>query len=253
MLNTFVSSQTVRFGSARIAVASFSILAHAGFITLAAVESGPSATVAPNPNAAMMPAERIMFVTAREIAHVTAGPTAKPVARAAKAPRLVVPDLSKLQVVSDNSLTTLAKVPDVDTDIDLNSRITDARDFGDADPAALVSRSSMYALAHPGPNGAYTEDVVEKTVWPMSDNPHPRYPSDLQRAGVEGSFMVQFVVDSTGRVDAKTLAFPQNTQPGFLRAIKDALLRSRFLPAELAGIRVRQLVQQQFSFVLVRR
>ena len=253
MVNTFVSSQTMRFGSARIAVASFSILAHAGLITLAAVESGPSATLAVNPNVATIPAERLMFVTAREITHVTARPAAHAVARAARAPRLVVPDLSKLQVVSDNSLTTLPKVPDVDPDIDLSSRITDAKDFGDADPGALVSRSSMYALAHPGPNGAYTEDVVEKTVWPMADNPHPRYPSELQRAGVEGSFVVQFVVDSTGRVDAKTLAFPQNTQPGFLRAIKDALLRSRFLPAELAGIHVRQLVQQQFSFVLVRR
>jgi TonB family protein len=253
MLNTFVSSQSVRFGSARIAVASFSIIAHAGLITLAAVESGPGATVALNSNAAIVPAERLMFVTHRAIIHVAARPAANAVARAARAPRLVIPDLTKLQVLSDNSLATVAKVPDVPMDVDLTSRITDTKDFGDADPAALVSRSSMYALAHPGPNGAYTEDVVEKTVWPMSGNPHPRYPDDLQRAGVEGSFVVQFVVDSTGRVDAKTLAFPQNTQPGFLRAIKDALLRSRFLPAELAGIRVRQLVQQQFSFVLVRR
>jgi hypothetical protein len=38
----------------------------------------------------------------------------------------------------------------------------------------------------------------------------------------------------------------------FLRAVKEALLRSRYLPAELAGTRVRQLVQQQFSFVIVR-
>lgn len=252
MFNTFVSSQTIRFGTARVAVASFSVLAHVGLITLAAVKSGPGA-VAPGPYVAPTHAEHIQFVTVRDVAHMTARPAANAVAKAAKPARLLVPDLSKLQVVSDNSLTNLPKVPDVDTDVDLTSRITEAKDFGDADASALVSRSSMYALAHPGPNGAYTEDVVEKTVWPLANNPHPRYPDDLQRAGIEGSFVVQFVVDSTGRVDAKTLAFPENTQPGFLHAVKEALLRSRFLPAELAGIRVRQLVQQQFSFVIVRR
>jgi protein TonB len=253
MFDTFVSSQTIRLGASRVAVASFSVLAHVGLITLAAVNSGPSAVIT-NRNVALVPAEHLVFVTARDVAHIAAAPIAKKaVARAPKAARLVVPDLSKLQVLADNELTTVAKVPDVNTDVDLTSRISDAKDFGDADPDALVSRSSMYALAHPGPNGAYTQDVVEKTVWPMADNPHPRYPDELQRAGVEGTLVVQFVVDSTGRVDAKTLAFPDNAQPGFLRAIRDALLHSRFLPAELAGIRVRQLVQQQFSFVLIRR
>jgi len=252
MFQTFVSSQTIRFGTARVAVASFSVLAHAGLITLAAVNSGPGAAIM-NSKVAVIPAEHLVFVTAREIAHVAATPSANAVIRGPKAARLVVPDLSKLQVVADNTLTNLATVPDINTDVDLTSRISDAKDFGDADPAALVNRSSMYALAHPGPNGAYTEDVVEKTVWPVAGNPHPRYPDDLQRAGVEGTLVVQFVVDSTGRVDAKTLAFPDNAQPGFLRAIRDALLHSRFLPAELAGIRVRQLVQQQFSFVLIRR
>jgi TonB family protein len=110
----------------------------------------------------------------------------------------------------------------------------------------------MYALSHPGRDGAYTSDVVERIAWPHRDNPRPRYPSELQRAGVEGSFFVQFVVDSTGKVDEKTLAFPRDAQPGFLRAVKDALLRSRFFPAELAGMRVRQLVQQQFTFVIAR-
>jgi TonB family protein len=253
MFQTFVSSQTIRFGTGRVAVASFSVLAHAGLITLAAVNSGPSAALV-NPNVAIVPAEHLVFVTARELTtHVAARPSVSAAAKAPRAPRLVVPDLTKLQVLADNTLTTIPKVPVINTDVDLTSRISDAKDFGDADADALVNRSSMYALAHPGPNGAYTQDAVEKTVWPMADNPHPRYPDELQRAGVEGTLVVQFVVDSTGRVDAKTLAFPDNAQPGFLRAIRDALLHSRFLPAELAGIRVRQLVQQQFSFVLIRR
>src|ERR1051325_6996930 len=162
MFQTFVSSQTIRFGAGRVAVASFSVLAHAGLITLAAVNSGPSAA-AVNPNVAVVPAEHLVFVTAREMmAAVSARSSVSAAAKAPKAARLVVPDLSKLQVLADNTLTTVAKVPDVNTDVDLTSRISDAKDFGDADPDALVNRSSMYALAHPGPNGAYTQDAVEK-------------------------------------------------------------------------------------------
>jgi TonB family protein len=143
-------------------------------------------------------------------------------------------------------------VPDALADIDFSGRITDTHDFSDADTKSLLGGSAMYALSHPGRDGAYTSDVVERIAWPHRDNPRPRYPSELQRAGVEGSFYVQFVVDSTGKVDEKTLAFPKDAQPGFLRAVKDALLRSRFFPAELAGMRVRQLVQQQFTFVIAR-
>ena len=98
---------------------------------------------------------------------------------------------------------------------------------------------------------AYGADVVEKIAWPRN-NPQPRYPDVLKRDGVEGSFVVEFVVDSTGRVDEKTMSFPSTAHPMFLRAVRDALLHSRYFPAELAGVRVRQLVQQQFSFVLVR-
>jgi periplasmic protein TonB len=135
---------------------------------------------------------------------------------------------------------------------DFSSRITSESDFGKVDTHALVDASTMWALTHPGKHGAYTQDVVERVAWPHRDNPRPRYPSELQRAGVEGSLLVEFVVDSTGRVDEKTLTFPTDAQPGFLRAVRDALLHSRFFPAELAGMRVRQLVQQQFTFVIAR-
>ena len=59
-------------------------------------------------------------------------------------------------------------------------------------------------------------------------------------------------VESRPAVKSRKAAFPNDAQPGFLRAVKDALLRSRYFPAELAGMRVRQLVQQQFTFVIAR-
>jgi protein TonB len=171
---------------------------------------------------------------------------------AARVAKLLVPDLNKLQVAVDATLAVMPKVADVPVDLDIGAPKTNPNDFGPVNTEDLVKSGASYALAHPGPQGAYTSDVVERTAWPVEDNPHPRYPAQMQRQGVEATFLVQFVVDSTGRVDEKTLDFPKTTHPAFLKAVRDALLRSRFLPAELAGVRVRQLVQQQFTFVIAR-
>lgn len=248
MVHAFVSSQAARFGAARLGVASFSVITHASLITFAVVTSGPRPFSVSD--ARTIPVEQLHFVsTAELVAHGATGTLARAVK---KAVRVLVPDMSRLQVVTDASLAALAKLPPVPTEIDLSSRITSESDFGEVDTGTLVDASAMWALTHPGKHGAYTQDVVERVAWPHRDNPRPRYPAELQRAGVEGSLLVQFVVDSTGRVDEKTLTFPNDAQPGFLRAVRDALVRSRFFPAELAGMRVRQLVQQQFTFVIAR-
>lgn len=250
MLHIFASTP-IRLGAARFAVTTVSVVAHAGLITLAAVASGRSSSLG-SPERHIVPAEHVIFLPVRANAAPTRTTVGAVVHATRNVVRLVVPDLTKLQVVADASLAVLPKVPDTITDLDVSGRASDAHDFDGADTHTLVDQSSMYVLTHPGPNNAYTQDVVEKTAWPMRDNPRPNYPSELQRRGIEGSFVVQFVVDSTGRVDAKTLSFPSDAQPMFLRAVKEALLRSRYLPAELAGTHVRQLVMQQFSFVIIR-
>ena len=250
MVHAFVSSQAARFGAARLGVASLSVITHASLITFAVVTSGPRQFSVSE--ARTIPVEQLHFVSTAERVRESRGTTGV-LARAVKRTvRLLVPDMSRLKAVTDASLAALAKLPPVTTDIDLSSRITNESDFGEIDTGALVDASAMWALSHPGKHGAYTQDVVERVAWPHRDNPRPRYPAELQRAGVEGSLLVQFVVDSTGRVDEKTLTFPNDARPGFLRAVRDALVRSRYFPAELAGMRVRQLVQQQFTFVIAR-
>ena len=198
------------------------------------------------------PRERLVFVHARDFEHRAVTVRKGALARAAKeAVSFLVPDLTQLRVAVDASLASLQKVPETPT-LEIAARTSDPKDFGDVSTHDLLGGSVMYAMTHPGKGNAYGADVVEKIAWPEKGNPKPRYPEDLQRQGVEGSFVVEFVVYSTGRVDEKTLNFPSATHPSFLRAVRDALLHSRFFPAELAGMRVRQLVQQQFSFVLIR-
>jgi hypothetical protein len=62
----------------------------------------------------------------------------------------------------------------------------------------------------------------------------------------EANFVVTFVVDSTGRVDSQSLEFPAVARQVFVDAVRRALGRSRYRPAEMDGRRARQLVQQAF-------
>jgi protein TonB len=226
-----------------------SVAAHGALIAMAALYSGRTVTLDALP--LITPPEELIFIKAHDFEHRAITIRRGVLARAAmKAAALMVPDLSRLRIAVDASLAVIPKVTSPTLDVD--TRTADASDFGPVNTSELLGGSVMWALSHPGKNGAYTSDIVEKVAWPQKDNPRPRYPDMLKRQGVEGSFVVEFVVDSTGRVDEKTMQFPTATHPMFLRAVRDALLHSRYFPAELAGMRVRQLVQQQFSFVLVR-
>jgi protein TonB len=98
-----------------------------------------------------------------------------------------------------------------------------------------------------------TEHFVDRPVVAMPGSASPRYPSLLQSAGVEGDVRAQFVVDTLGRVENGSVRILDTTHPSFADAVRDALARARFVPAEAGGRKVRQLVEQPFSFKLNRR
>ena len=64
--------------------------------------------------------------------------------------------------------------------------------------------------------------------------------------------MAQFVVDTTGRADMSTLRILQSDHQLFSDAVRQVLPKLRFIPAEVGGTKVRQLVQQPFRFGLSR-
>jgi protein TonB len=100
--------------------------------------------------------------------------------------------------------------------------------------------------------GVYTSELVEKVVAPRPGNPVPAYPASLRAAQIEGSVVARFVVDTTGRVEAASINFPEATHLLFGEAVRQSLLRSRYLPAVVADHTVRQLVEQRFAFTLTR-
>ena len=94
------------------------------------------------------------------------------------------------------------------------------------------------------------EFQVEKPVVLQSGTVMPKYPDILRQAGVEGEVLVSFVVDEQGSADAASFKVIRATHELFATAVKQALPAMRFVAAELGGKKVKQMVQQPFSFTL---
>lgn len=85
--------------------------------------------------------------------------------------------------------------------------------------------------------------VVESAV--------PAYPPALLARSVEGRTVVQFVVDTLGRVETGSFAVLETTHAEFAEAVRAALPEMRFTPATVSSHKVRQLVQQPFVFKIL--
>ncbi|HEX6533906.1 MAG TPA: energy transducer TonB [Gemmatimonadaceae bacterium] len=118
-------------------------------------------------------------------------------------------------------------------------------------PLAAFAQQSRGSDGGSGPNTsqAYFEFQVEKPALPREGNPRPRYPASLLRRGIPGEVLAQFVVDTNGKADVSTFVILRASDSTFVRPVREIIPRLRFYPAEVAGQRVRQLVQQSFLFV----
>src|SRR5205814_1790548 len=97
-------------------------------------------------------------------------------------------------------------------------------------------------------NQTYFEFQVEKPVVQAPGSPGPRYPDILRSAGVEGEVLAQFVVDTLGHAEKGSLKILKTTHELFAQAVQNALPNMKFIPAEVGGRHVKQLVQQPFTF-----
>ncbi|WP_310571429.1 energy transducer TonB [Gemmatimonas sp.] len=101
-------------------------------------------------------------------------------------------------------------------------------------------------------NDVFLESEVERPVAVLPGTAGPVYPETLRAAGIEGQVLAQFVVDSAGRVELATFKVLDSQHPLFVAAVRRAVSRIRYLPAEARGARVAQLVQQSFHFTVRR-
>jgi protein TonB len=146
-------------------------------------------------------------------------------------------------------LTAPVKIPDVIPDIDLSKKVTDEADFSGKGVAGGTSKGVVGGTAQPT-DQPYFEFQVEKPVVAAGGNPQPNYPDMLKSAQVEGEVLAQFVVDTTGRAEMSTFKILKTSNDLFSVSVKNVLPRMRFIPAEAAGRKVKQVVQLPFSFAL---
>lgn len=149
-------------------------------------------------------------------------------------------------------LSAPIKIPDVLPEIDLSKKVTDEADFSGKGVAGGIAKGVVGGTGPVTPEQTYFEFQVEKQVAPAPGNPAPRYPDMLRSANVEGEVLVQFVVDTTGRVEMPTFKVLKSSHDLFTNAVRQALSTMRFYPAEIGGRKVKQLVQQPFNFTLTR-
>jgi protein TonB len=137
--------------------------------------------------------------------------------------------------------------------IDVSMPITNPDDFTAVGKRGGRANGLEGATSAAAPlNGIYLENEVERPVAVLPGTAGPAYPEMLRAAGIEGQVLAQFVVDSTGKVDPASFTALESQHPLFTAAVRSALSRMRFLPAEARGARVAQLVQQSFHFTVRR-
>ena len=101
-------------------------------------------------------------------------------------------------------------------------------------------------------NGPYFESQVERSAGFADGFKGPQYPATLKAQGIEGSVLVQFVVNADGSAEMSSFKVLRTDNPGFTNAARDAIAAGQFNPALVGGRAVRQLMTQPFAFSLSR-
>lgn len=135
--------------------------------------------------------------------------------------------------------------------IEINDVLSRPGDFNPR-PTSL-GRSDAVGESLSRPAGTpFLADQVDRQVVVVPGSPAPRYPELLRSSGVEGQVIAEFIVDEHGRVEEGSLRFVRSDNALFEDAVRAAIRRTRFVPAEVGGRKVKQLVQMPFVFTLAR-
>ena len=261
MLRVLMASQPVRAGWA--ASTTFSTVTHGALIAIAVVATNQTATAVRESRAAER-VERITYVEPARLAEAM---------RRAAADKREAAELAAVKAAAERQAVERRKqeemfaavqlaaalpidVPDITAQPDLTAVADAWLAQPDSLPSAPTSSMNDLLAKRAGfiapENGVYDENMVERSVQPRRGNPKPRYPSALADMGVEGAFVVRFVVDTTGDVPSDKIEFPRSMHRLFATAVRAALLKSHYAPAMIAGHVVAQQVVQEFRFEMGR-
>ena len=204
-----------------------SVLLHAVAVAAAVAATRPIARAAP----AALREPALVFVPPRSVAPST--PSLPRPLPAGPAPALTLHEVLEAPRLSVGELTpSLPSVGDLLNDPPLRIGPSGAP-VPDAGGTAL--------------GGPWTADSVDDPVEILAQAP-VRYPPDLAQAAIAGRVELEFVVDTSGRVERDSFRTLVSSRPEFEAAARAAILDTRYRPARARGHAVRQLVRQTLSF-----
>ena len=257
MMNTLFESRPRKKRAAGGTI--FSVIFHMT-IVLFAVFATARAGVAKNDEPV---AQKVNFVKTAEPAKpvekkpdTPPPPKAKPVVQHHSA---ALPPAPKAEIAPPKGFKVLqapvaisAKIPD----IDLSAKLTNADDFsgkgvkgGSSTGSEGSNGTKEGGAAGVDTNKDYDASEVERQVSAISGT-NVTYPEAMRSSAVEGRVEAQFVVNENGRVETGTFKVLNSTNDAFAQAVRDALSRMRFRPAQIGKTNVAQVVQQAFVFNL---
>ncbi|HEX6573639.1 MAG TPA: TonB family protein [Gemmatimonadaceae bacterium] len=181
-----------------------------------------------------------------------------------KAPKVAeLPPAPKAEIAPPKGFKVLeapVTVPVEIPKIDLSAKITNEADFSGkgVKGGSATGTEGSEGTKEGAPAGSaidtdktYAEFEVERQVSAISGT-NVDYPESLRTSGVEGQVLAQFVVNENGRVETSTFKVLESSNPAFTSAVKSALPRMKFRPAQIGKTNVSQVVQQAFVFKLNR-
>ena len=181
-----------------------------------------------------------------------------------KAPKLApLPPAPKAEIAPPKGFKVLeapVTIPTSIPKIDLSAKITNEADFSGkgVKGGSSTGIEGSEGTKEGAPAGVtvntdktYAEFEVERQVSAISGT-NVQYPESMRSSGEEGQVLAQFVVNENGRVETGTFKVLESSAPAFTAAVKSALSRMRFRPAQIGKTNVSQVVQQAFVFKLNR-
>ena len=232
MLEMLLESNSKK--SRSIAGAITSVAAHTALIVAAIYATAQARSERPRPPETVRPVYIPRAIAPTRVTSATAPQQTRPLAR-------------RLMFVEPNVSNVSIDVPPIDA----AGMVPTPGDF----PPTLIGTDTPGVgvdVSAGAVDAPFRAEQVEKQVALVPGAAPPRYPDVLRSSGVEGQVVVLFVVDEHGRSEEESIRFVRSDNRLFEDAVRVALRRMRFIPAQVGGRRVRQLVQMPFVFTLAR-
>ena len=157
------------------------------------------------------------------------------------------------------TLATLADIPNVIPPVDLTQRPLDPRDFTGRGVEGGVAEG---VVGGTGKVDGWSVDRALDAIYEATTDddrfqpatlvsqPSPVYPKALEALSIEGRVGVEFVIDTSGKVQRASIRILGTTHSAFEEAARAAVAEALFRPARLSGHPVRQLTRQSVRFLI---